>query len=42
MTPDQNLEIARRYIASLSAGAGADDLEAFFAPDFIRNNFPIA
>lgn len=40
MTPEQNLTIANEYIAALSAGAGSDDLDGFFAPDFIQQEFP--
>jgi ketosteroid isomerase-like protein len=40
MTHEQNLKIATTYIAGLSAGAGPEDLEAFFAPDFIHEEFP--
>lgn len=40
MRHEQNLEIARTYISALSAGAGPEDLEAFFAPDFIQEEFP--
>jgi ketosteroid isomerase-like protein len=34
------LEIARRYLARLSEGAGPDELEAFFAPDVVQEEFP--
>ena len=40
MVRDENLEIARRYVARLSAGAGPDELEAFLAPDVIQEEFP--
>jgi len=35
-----NLEIARRYLSRLSAGAGPEELESFFAPDVVQEEFP--
>lgn len=40
MTPEKNLEIAYTYVSALSAGAGPEDLEPFFAADFIQEEFP--
>jgi len=38
--PETNLELARTYIASLSAGAGPDELDRFFSADFVHEEFP--
>ncbi len=38
--PETNLELARTYIASLSAGAGPDELDRFFSTDFVHEEFP--
>jgi len=35
-----NIEIARRYISTLSSGAGPDEMAAFFAPDVVQEEFP--
>jgi ketosteroid isomerase-like protein len=35
-----NLEIAKRYLSRLAAGAGPDDLDLFFCPDVIQEEFP--
>jgi len=35
-----NLDIARRYLGGLSRGAGPEELEAFFAPDVVQEEFP--
>jgi ketosteroid isomerase-like protein len=35
-----NLEIATRYLARLSSGAGPEELEQFFAPDVVQEEFP--
>jgi ketosteroid isomerase-like protein len=35
-----NLEVARRYLAALEAGAVGDDLAAFFSPDIEYIEFP--
>ncbi len=40
MPETRNLEIAKRYISRLSDGAGADELESFFAPDAEQEEFP--
>ena len=35
-----NLEVARRYLAAIEAGAVGDDLAVFFAPDIEQIEFP--
>ena len=35
-----NLEVARRYLAAIEAGAVGDDLAAFFSPDVEQIEFP--
>jgi len=35
-----NLDIAKQYIARLSSGAGPGELDAFFAPDVVQEEFP--
>jgi len=35
-----NLEVARRYLAALEAGAVGDDLAVFFSPDVEQIEFP--
>gem|GEM_PF-183896 len=35
-----NFDIARSYLAALNAGAGPEDVAAFFAPDAIQEEFP--
>ncbi len=40
MPASQNLETARRYIASLAAGAGPDDLDQFFTADVRQEELP--
>ena len=35
-----NLEVARRYLAAIEAGAVGDDLAAFFSPDIEQIEFP--
>jgi ketosteroid isomerase-like protein len=35
-----NLDLARRYIDTLSSGAGPDDIGQFFAPDAIQEELP--
>jgi ketosteroid isomerase-like protein len=35
-----NLAIARAYIAALSSGAGADEIEQFYAADIVQEEFP--
>jgi len=37
---DNVLEIAKRYIARLSEGAGPDELGSFLAPDVVHEEFP--
>src|SRR5262245_236032 len=40
MSDAENLTTARSYIAALSSGAGADDLERFYDPDVVQEEFP--
>jgi len=40
VTERNNLEIARRYLARLSEGAGPDELELFCASDVVQEEFP--
>ena len=40
MSEVENLESARRYVAALSAGVGAEELGEFFAPDVVQEEFP--
>jgi hypothetical protein len=35
-----NLEIVRRYLASLESGAGEDEVAAFFAEGAVQEEFP--
>jgi ketosteroid isomerase-like protein len=35
-----NLDVAKRYIAALSAGMGADQLGQFYTPDVVQEEFP--
>jgi len=37
---EDNLAIARRYIAALSSGAGADEVSQFYAQDVVQEEFP--
>ena len=37
---EDNLAIARRYIAALSSGAGADEVSRFYAQDVVQEEFP--
>jgi ketosteroid isomerase-like protein len=39
-TATANLEVARRYLAALEAGAVGDELAAFFSPDVEQIEFP--
>lgn len=36
----ENLELARRYLAAIEAGAVGDDLRAFYSPDVEQIEFP--
>jgi ketosteroid isomerase-like protein len=36
----ENLDIAKEYLARMSAGAGPEELEEFFAPDVVQEEFP--
>jgi ketosteroid isomerase-like protein len=40
VSASQNLEIARRYLSRLSGGGGPDELDSFFAPDVVQEEFP--
>ena len=40
MQTTDNLDIARRYLSRLSGGAGPEELDAFFAPDVVQEEFP--
>jgi len=41
MVPDVNiLEVAKQYLSRLSDGAGPEELDSFFAPDVIQEEFP--
>src|SRR5262249_7592955 len=35
-----NLEKAKQYIACLSSGGGPEDLDTFFSPDVVQEEFP--
>jgi hypothetical protein len=37
---EENLAIARRYIAALSTVAGADEVGQFYVPDVVQEEFP--
>ena len=40
MSDVDNLEAARRYLSCLSNGAGPEELDAFFSPDVVQEEFP--
>jgi ketosteroid isomerase-like protein len=40
MADAPNLAIAKRSLAALDAGAGSDELAAFFAPDIVQEELP--
>jgi ketosteroid isomerase-like protein len=40
MNETANLDVARRYIAGLSAGMGADELGQFYTADVVQEEFP--
>jgi ketosteroid isomerase-like protein len=41
MVPNINiLEVAKQYLSRLSDGAGPEELDSFFAPDVIQEEFP--
>jgi ketosteroid isomerase-like protein len=40
MSEVENLDLARRYIARLSDGAGPEELDSFFADDAVHEEFP--
>ena len=37
---DSNLDVVRRYLAAIVAGATGDALAAFFTPDVVQEEFP--
>jgi ketosteroid isomerase-like protein len=37
---DSNLDVVRRYLAAIEAGATGDALAAFFTPDVVQEEFP--
>ena len=40
MPPEANVDLLRRYLAALSSGAGPDQLEQFFVPDVVQEEYP--
>jgi ketosteroid isomerase-like protein len=36
----ENIDIARQYVAALSAGAGPDEVARFYAADVVQEEFP--
>lgn len=40
MSQSDNLRIAKEYIATLSSNAGAEQLDSFFSPDVVQEEFP--
>jgi len=40
MNEAANLDVAKRYIAGLSSGMGADELGQFYTPDVVQEEFP--
>jgi ketosteroid isomerase-like protein len=40
MATGENLDVAKRYITRLSDGAGPGELESFFSPEFVQEEFP--
>ena len=40
MSTADNLEIAKRYLSRLAAGARPDELDLFFCPDVLQEEFP--
>lgn len=40
MPATDNLDIAKRYLSRLSGGARPEELDAFFAPDVVQEEFP--
>jgi len=40
VSPADHIEIAKRYVSRLSDGAGPDELDTFFAPDVVQEEFP--
>ena len=35
-----NLEVAKQYLSRLSDGAGPEELDSFYAPDVVQEEFP--
>jgi len=40
MSESENLATARSYIAALSGGAGPEEMDRFYAPDVVQEEFP--
>ena len=40
MPPEANVDLLRRYLSALSTGAGPDELEMFFVPDVVQEEYP--
>ena len=40
MPPEANVDLLRRYLTALSAGAGPDQLKHFFVPDVVQEEYP--
>lgn len=40
MTDSDNIDVARRYLARLSEGAGPDEVASFYASDVVQEEFP--
>jgi ketosteroid isomerase-like protein len=40
LSQSDNLRIAKEYIARLSNGGGPEELDSFFAPDVVQEEFP--
>ena len=40
MSAAENLATARRYIAALGSGASADEINQYFSPDVVQEEFP--
>jgi ketosteroid isomerase-like protein len=40
LSQSDNLRIAKEYIARLSNSGGAEELDSFFAPDVVQEEFP--
>ncbi|HKB13632.1 MAG TPA: nuclear transport factor 2 family protein [Vicinamibacterales bacterium] len=40
LSASDNLELAKLFLSRLSAGAGPDELDTFFSPDVVHEEFP--